>query len=474
MKSNEAVLVGAMNEAVQREQRNLNELRKGRVQTEETISCERADSDAVEVIPLTKRATSPHKSRRRGTGSLYKRPGCDTWTIKFYRGGRPIREATGLTDYQAARQKLNQRLHQVSTGTFAGLSMERICVSELAEDFLRDYRINDRKSYDHAERRWRKHLSPFFGPVRVANVTSSEIARYVDRRMEEGAKPGTINRELAALKRMFRLGYYASPPKVFRLPAFPHLQENNVRTGFVDDGEYARLTSAATELWMRAIIELAHTYGWRKAELLFKLRAGQVDLKSSTIRLDPGTTKNRDGREVTMTPPIAQLLAECISRKKSDDFVFTRSDGKPVHEFRQAWRNLCCAAGLGQMLCRTCETAVNSDSKCPTCSREWKRKDLKYGGMIFHDLRRSAARNFRRAGVAEGVIMRIGGWRTRSVFERYNIVSQVDIKDALTKLERQRSADQEQGVTSEFGHNFGHNRADLSPAKNERENAKVH
>jgi undecaprenyl pyrophosphate synthase len=58
-------------------------------------------------------------------------------------------------------------------------------------------------------------------------------------------------------------------------------------------------------------------------------------------------------------------------------------------------------------------------------------------GLLFHDLRRTAARNLRRAGIAEGVIMKIGGWRTRSVFERYAIVSQTDIADALKKLEAQ-------------------------------------
>ena len=56
-------------------------------------------------------------------------------------------------------------------------------------------------------------------------------------------------------------------------------------------------------------------------------------------------------------------------------------------------------------------------------------------GLLFHDLRRTAARNLRRAGIAEGVIMKIGGWRTRSVFERYAIVSQTDIAEALKKLE---------------------------------------
>src|SRR5713226_68349 len=73
-------------------------------------------------------------------------------------------------------------------------------------------------------------------------------------------------------------------------------------------------------------------------------------------------------------------------------------------------------------------------------------------GLLFHDMRRTAARNFRRGGVAEGVIMRVGGWRTRSVFERYNIVSQADITDALHKLE----AAQKSG-TSEIEHNFEHN-----------------
>ncbi len=67
--------------------------------------------------------------------------------------------------------------------------------------------------------------------------------------------------------------------------------------------------------------------------------------------------------------------------------------------------------------------------------------------LLFHDLRRTAARNLRRAGVAEGVIMKIGGWRTRSVFERYAIVSQTDIAEAMRKLEVQQN-----------GHSVGHSR----------------
>lgn len=62
-------------------------------------------------------------------------------------------------------------------------------------------------------------------------------------------------------------------------------------------------------------------------------------------------------------------------------------------------------------------------------------KGTRYAGLIFHDLRRTAARNLRWAGIGETVIMKIGGWRTRSVFERYAIVSRNDVADAMRKLQ---------------------------------------
>jgi integrase len=357
-------------------------------------------------------------SRRKGTGYLYKQSGCATFMLKYYRDGKCIREATGLTYYKAARQKLNQRLTQVADGTLPGLRMERIRVDELVEDFLRDYRINGRKSLGHAKARWRKHLAPFFSTLRVADVTSDVINRYVDQRMQEGAQNATINRELAALRRMFRLGYYATPPKVLRLPKFQPLKENNVKKGFLEDDQYGKLAAATSKLWLRALLEVYHTYGWRKSELL-NLHVRQIDLRARTIRLDHGTTKNDDGREITMTDTVHTLLAQCVHGKGAADFVFTREDGKPVRDFRKAWRNLCAAAGVS--------------------------------GLLVHDMRRTGARNFRRAGIPESVIMKIGGWKTNSVFKRYDIVSQADCRDALQKLEQAQNK-----TRSEFGHDYGH------------------
>src|SRR5690348_1976345 len=163
------------------------------------------------------------------------------------------------------------------------------------------------------------------------------------------------------------------------------------------------------------------------------------------------------------------LLTECMRRKGPDAYVFTRVDGKRVKDFRKAWYKLCVEAGVGQMVCRRCDIPV-SGKECETC----KGRELRYSGLIIHDTRRSAARNLRRAGVSETVIIRIGGWKTASVFKRYDIVDQADIAEAVTKLEQQRARAAEKAkADSEFGHEFGHDSTNTSEAKPDSESERV-
>jgi len=163
---------------------------------------------------------------------------------------------------------------------------------------------------------------------------------------------------------------------------------------------------------------------------LLSMRVSQLDVAQRVIRLEPGTTKNRDGREVLMTDSVHKLLSALVHGKPADDYVFTRANGKPVRDFRGTWQNACAHAGVPELL--------------------------------FHDLRRTGARNLRRAGVAEGIIMKIGGWRTRSVFERYAIVSRSDMNDAILKLqesenrveqERLQAEEQQEQIRAQIGHN---------------------
>jgi integrase len=131
-----------------------------------------------------------------------------------------------------------------------------------------------------------------------------------------------------------------------------------------------------------------------------------------------GHNKNGEGREVVMTDAAYAFLRACVVGKAATDCVFTRENGNQVKDFRETWAKACKAAGVP--------------------------------ALLFHDLRRTAARNLRRAGIAEGVIQRIGAWKTRSVFERYAIVTHTDIADAMRKLE----AHEREHVT-EKSHVFG-------------------
>ena len=134
------------------------------------------------------------------------------------------------------------------------------------------------------------------------------------------------------------------------------------------------------------------------------MRVSQIDLGQRVIRLEPGTTKNKEGREVLMTNAILQLLTALVEGKQVADCVFTRDNGKPVRDFRVTWQNACARAGVP--------------------------------GLLFHDLRRTGARNLRRAGLSEGLIMKLGGWKTRSVFDRYNIIDRRDMTNAVRQLEK--------------------------------------
>lgn len=196
-------------------------------------------------------------------------------------------------------------------------------------------------------------------------------------------------RQLHQLWLMLALDHPASG-KVFHIPAFPHLTENNIRKGFLEGGQYPKIVVNCPELWFWPIVECRKDIG------LANLRTAQHASWTNRLGAESDTPgagdhQNREGREIVMTGAIFTLLSACVQGKTADEYVFTRSSGKRVRDFRRSWEMACEAAGVP--------------------------------GLLFHDLRRTAARNLRRAGVPETAIMKIGGWRTRSVFERYAIVS---------------------------------------------------
>ena len=237
----------------------------------------------------------------------------------------------------------------------------------------------------------------------------------------------TINRELAFLKRAFNLGIETG--KISRKPYIPMLKENNVRSGFFEWAEFAAIRDACPD-YFKPVVTFAYYTGWRKEEIL-SLLWSQVDLASGEIRLEVGTDKNDAGRVIALDGELLEMMQAQWGRRKVVEipgqspallcpYVFHRNGkliGGSAGDIRNVWQKACVEAGLGQMV------EVERNGK----------KEKKYSGKLFHDFRRTAVRDMIRAGVPERVAMMISGHKTRSVFDRYNIVSLNDLREAARK-----------------------------------------
>jgi len=157
-------------------------------------------------------------------------------------------------------------------------------------------------------------------------------------------------------------------------------------------------------------------------------------------------TKTKESRVIYLEGELLEVIhfqrALRDSKFPSCPWVFFNEEGQKIGEFRKTWKSALTQAGLGVIKCLECghllkvsppENPPKGKRKakpvCPSCQG----KRFTWAGKIFHDFRRTAVRNMIRAGIPERVAMMISGHKTRSVFDRYNIVSDQDLKEAAKK-----------------------------------------
>ncbi|HSQ29020.1 MAG TPA: site-specific integrase, partial [Gemmatimonadaceae bacterium] len=257
------------------------------------------------------------------------------------------------------------------------------------------------------------HLDAFFGETtKVITITKARVSDYQDARLEAGAARNSIRYEIGVLSAAF--GVAVDQDVLATKPVFKQPAEGEKRTGFIEATDFAVLV-ASLPREVADLIRYLRMTGWRRGEGSGLVWA-QVDWDdehfpgehdepvpgpNACIRISESDTKGGDAR----TFPFANaselrdlLLAR--SRVRNGLHVFHRN-GKPIGDFRKVWSKACKVAGLE--------------------------------GRLVHDLRRSAARDFRRAGVSEGEIMKLCGWKTRDMFDRYNIIDQADLTRAVAR-----------------------------------------
>jgi integrase len=317
------------------------------------------------------------------------------------------RESSGTEKEQEARRLLKQREGAAAEGRVILPRADRVTIAGLAENLTADYLANGRRSADRLKFSL-AHLLPFFGARRAVQVSSADVTAYRVQRQTAGAAAATVNRELAALKRMFSLAVQGE--QLQRMPYIEMLRENNARRGFFEREQFESVR-AHLPAYARPAATFAYVTGWRLKSEILPLQWRQVDFRAGTVRLDVGTTKNNDGRTFPMTPELRATLE--AQRAATDALQRTTgriipwvfhwtTRGRPLKGFTKAWRAACIAAGVP--------------------------------GRIPHDFRRTAVRNLERASVPRSTAMAMVGHRTEAIYRRYAIVDEVMLREGAAKL----------------------------------------
>jgi integrase len=351
--------------------------------------------------------------RTRGLGFVYqptyvdkrtgKRKTAATWWVQYSVRGKRYRESSGSANRTDAVKLLKRRIGDAGEGRPVGHDVDKTTFQDLVKILLDDYKANARQSTRRVKSAT-ENLRRFFVDSRAIDITDDRLNAYIVFRQEEKAANATINRELAALKRAFRL----AGKKVGVPPQFRMLRENNARKGFFEPEQFKTVLQHLPE-HLKPVFEAAYITGWRVSSELLTRKWQHVDLENGWLRLDPGEGKNSEGRMFPLTPELREILARQLEKTKqvqlaSDSvipWVFHR-DGKPIRDYYGGWDKACRLAG--------------------------------YPDRVAHDLRRTAVRNLERAGVPRSAAMKMTGHKTESVYRRYAIVDEAMLRESAQKL----------------------------------------
>jgi len=324
--------------------------------------------------------------------------------IEYYDQNKKLRRERIGPNKAAAEQRYREVLSKRAEGRCIKKSPEnRTLFKDLAKWYLDLPEIKNKRSYSRDERSVGK-LLPFFGDLLLRDIKPVKVEAYKQKRLNEisyrghQTKPATVNRELACLKTIFNKAIANDKAERNPVKGVKLEKENNIRDKVLSFKEYEALL-AQCPTYLKPIVQLAYHTGMRKGEIL-TLCWEQVYLKEGVIRLKPENTKTNEGRSVYLDREMVEMF-RAMPRSLPGVRVFTRNS-KPISCIREAFERACRRAGI---------------------------KDF-----TFHDLRHTFVTNWRKAGIHESVIMKQTGHKTRSMFDRYNAVTDEERKAVVENI----------------------------------------
>lgn len=287
-----------------------------------------------------------------------------------------------------------------------------LTVNEAWQNYERSVKDNKRSFKTDSGRA--EHFLDHFGHRKACTLTFSDIDRYrekrkaVKNRYKRTPSTSSVNREISLLRHILNHAVKYGDLDRNPLAGVQLVKEDNIRKIMIEEPEFDTLIDKADEP-LKPILLMAYDTGMRKNEIL-KLRWDQVSMKHGTVRLEQSDTKTSEPRVIVLSDRVIEELKK-LPRSVSGYVFINPKTGQPWNQIQKMFHRA--------------------------------RKAAKLERIWFHDLRRSFVTIARRRGVPESVVMKMSGHKTRSVFERYNIVSEEDLRAAVALIQRGREENAE-------------------------------
>ena|ERR1700733_12571733 len=337
--------------------------------------------------------------RAHGSGAIINRKGTDKLYIRYWQDGRQIQEAVGSADVKDAEDLLRRRIVDSERGAVPAQDIKQLRYEDLRASYLK---VNpEQENYFGLQ-----YIDSFFKDKRVDRITTDTIEEFIEHRREEDevADP-TIRRNLVCLRAMFNLARKKGQLGLRDVPYFPMPDDSEAAGQYIEPADFAKiLTHLPKDL--QPCFQFMYSTGCRLGAAQ-KITWDMVSKNCDVIDLPGSIVKTGKPLKLVLDGAALAPLAAALRKQ-------FRRDGMPVFDFtnyRPEWAKAVAKAGLGT----------------------WDQKTRTRTGVRIHDCRCSGAINLLDSGVDEGTVLKIGGWKTRAMLDRYNVTSEKRIRAAMVR-----------------------------------------
>lgn len=383
-----------------------------------------------------------------GDGIVFERNG--RYYIAYMVNGKQKQKAAkGCKTEVEARKFLKKTRNEIIKGEYLNPKSRKLTINNLLDNLL--LKLSTRKASEddvsqYSERKQERikketqkdkekrlcsslvsHLKRTreeIGHIRADRLTEPDLDKLAGKWIKEGSPNTTINRRIQPVTQAFNLAVRQKLIK--ETIKFTKLNEDaSIRQGFFEPDEYELIMSQFEEPYSD-IIEFGYNCGWRIAEIL-KLKWENVYLSDGLIKLRKTQTKNRNSRSLPIFGDIEEIIQRRLEKKTFVKVWNTRKNGQRINEPENEWSE---------------SEFVFHKNGCRVWDfgKKWRkaRKEVGLPDKLFHDFRRTTAKNLTDSGVPESLAMQITDHKTRSMFDRYNIKNDRDKAVALEALQAHR------------------------------------